>query len=100
MRRWKLLVALVGLAVVVATVLAVVVAPRSQKRGLTEIDFNRVVEGMTLSEVEAILGGPPGEYTENPKQPLIILVWTSDTLSICVGFDSERKVTGKFVYGR
>jgi hypothetical protein len=55
MRRRKLLVALAGLAVVVAGV--VVLWPRSASR-ITRENFERVHPGMSFQEVKAILGMP------------------------------------------
>ena len=59
MRRRKLLVVLAGLAVLVAAG-AVVLWPEPPSR-ITRENFDRVREGMTQAEVEAILG-PPGDY--------------------------------------
>jgi hypothetical protein len=47
---------LVGLAVVVVVVLW----PRTQ--WISQENFDRITEGMSRAEVEAILGGPPGDY--------------------------------------
>jgi len=58
MRRRTLLVALAGLAVVVA-VGVVVLWPRADR--ITRENFERIREGMSRAEVEAILG-PPGDY--------------------------------------
>jgi len=33
-------------------------------------NFDRIQEGMTEAEVEAILGGPPGKYTDRPDPVL------------------------------
>jgi hypothetical protein len=66
MRKRKPLVALAGLAAVAAG--AVVLWPRSGDR-ITRENFDRIREGMSRAEVEAIFGGPPGDYrtvrTEN-----------------------------------
>jgi hypothetical protein len=59
MRRRTLLVALVGLAVVVAAGV-VVLWPRPPSR-ITRENYGLIREGMTRAEVEAILG-PPGDY--------------------------------------
>jgi hypothetical protein len=59
LRKWKLLVALAGLAVVVAAEV-VVLWPRSSSR-ITRENFEQIKEGMNRAEVEAILG-PPGDY--------------------------------------
>jgi hypothetical protein len=60
MRRRKLLVALTGLAVVGAAGAVVVLWPRAPSR-ITRENFDRICEGMSRAEVEAILG-PPGDY--------------------------------------
>jgi hypothetical protein len=62
MRRRKLLVALAGLAVVVAAG-AVVLWPRVPR--VTLENGNRILRGMSRAEVIAILG-PPGDYTTGP----------------------------------
>jgi hypothetical protein len=62
MRRRKVLVALAGLAVVVA-VGVVVMWPR--RREPTGENFERIRQGMTRAEVEAIVG-PPGNFTTGP----------------------------------
>jgi hypothetical protein len=54
MRRRKLLVALVGLAVVAATVILLWL-PRDP---ITLKNFDRILKGMTRAEVKAILGPP------------------------------------------
>jgi hypothetical protein len=58
MRRRKLLVALAGLAVVVAAGV-VVLWPREDR--VTRANYDRVLIGMKRADVEAILG-PPGDY--------------------------------------
>jgi hypothetical protein len=72
MRRWKLLVALAGLAVVVAG--AVVLWPHEDR--ITKQNCDCIREGMTRQEVEAILG-PPGDYrtvrTAEPPPPVYAL---------------------------
>ena len=59
MRRRKLLVVLVGLAVVGAAGM-VVMWPRADS--ITQENFDRILVGMSPAEVEAIFGGPPGDY--------------------------------------
>src|SRR6516162_2477131 len=63
MRRRTLLVVLVGLAVVVA-VGAVVLWPQPPSR-ITRENYDRIREGMSRAEAQAILG-PPGDYTTGP----------------------------------
>jgi hypothetical protein len=57
-RRLRWLLALAGLAVLVAGV--VVLWPRPER--ITPEKVDRIHEGMSRAEVEAILGGPPGDY--------------------------------------
>jgi hypothetical protein len=59
MRRWKLFVVLAGLAVVGAA--CVVVLWQRPSSRITRENYNRICEGMSRAEVEAILG-PPGDY--------------------------------------
>jgi hypothetical protein len=60
MRRRTLLVALAGLAVVVAAG-TVALWPRAEPNRITQENCDRIKEGMSRAEVEAILG-PPGDY--------------------------------------
>jgi len=64
MRRRTLLVVLVVLAVLVAAGV-VVLWPREDR--ITREKFDRICEGMSRAEVEAILG-PPGDYSSGPLQ--------------------------------
>jgi hypothetical protein len=66
MRSRKLLVALAGLAVVVAAG-AVALWPHSRPDRVTRENCNRIYPGMTLGEVVATLG-PPGDYTTGPRE--------------------------------
>jgi hypothetical protein len=68
MRRRKLLVVLAGLAVVVV-VGVVILWPRSSSP-ITQENFDRIRDGMSRAEVEAILG-PPCDYSTGP------LVWVN-----------------------
>jgi hypothetical protein len=65
MRRRNLLVVLAGLAVVVA---AGVVVVWSRKDLITRDRYDRIQAGMTRTKVEAILGGPPGDYRTVPTE--------------------------------
>jgi hypothetical protein len=62
MRRRTLLVALAGLAVVVAGG-AVVLWPRANR--VTRENYDRIQIGMSRADVEAVLG-PPGLYASGP----------------------------------
>ena len=63
MPRRKQLVALMGLAVVLAA--GVVVLWPAPKSRISIEQFDQIREGMTLTEVEALLG-PPGDYRTGP----------------------------------
>jgi hypothetical protein len=107
MRRWKLLAALAGLAVLVA-VGAVALRPRPQR--ITRESFNRIEKGMTRAEVEAILGpwrrqswdcrtGPTRQdlAAETFADPEVQaggcqLVWASETVWIALRFDTSWRV--------
>jgi hypothetical protein len=61
MRRRKLLVALVGLAVVVAAGVVLLWPQPEQVSRVTSENSDRILKGMNRAEVVAILG-PPGDY--------------------------------------
>jgi hypothetical protein len=108
MRRRKLLVALAGLAVTV-TGGVVVLWPRGDR--ITRENCDRIQEGMSRAEVEAILG-PPGDYlTAGPSNTTadlfdengnvrtvrhdgtVICFWVGDRAIIYVPFDRNGKTT-------
>jgi hypothetical protein len=91
MRRRKLIGA-VGLAVLIA-VGAFVAWPRPQR--ITREKFDRIQDGMSRAEVEAILG-PPGDYTTGPLE-------MRDRLGSVVRFDAlggAIPATGGGVFAR
>jgi hypothetical protein len=73
MRRRRLLVALAGLAVVIAA--GVVVLWPHTHRTVTE-NYVRIEQGMTRTQVETILG-PPGDYRTGPAEPETVPVYFS-----------------------
>jgi hypothetical protein len=81
MRRRTLLVALVGLAAVVAA-WTVVLWPRHIPPGAIWENVERVEDGMTLAQVEAIIG-PPGDYRTGPSS--LDLEWVSAGVIVWVG---------------
>jgi hypothetical protein len=111
MKRWTRLVGLLGFAVVV-TAGALGLWPGSGR--ITKENFNRIHAGMTLAEVEAILG-PPGDYASGPVVPdddssewtlnhciggneafgfaTTVAVWTSDAMLVSVGFGPDGTMT-------
>jgi hypothetical protein len=101
MRRRTLLVVLPGLAVVVGVG---TVVPGLRRDRITRQNFARIEDGMSPTEVEAILG-PPGDYRTGPANGLGVFecaggevvarldehramyFWISDTTCIDVVFD-------------
>jgi hypothetical protein len=96
---------LAGVAVVLA-VGAVVLWPRPDR--ITQENFDRLREGMSRGEVEAILG-PPGDYTTGPTARFgesvylngspfdwdtinSVRVWSGDAALVTVKVDEQRKV--------
>jgi outer membrane protein assembly factor BamE (lipoprotein component of BamABCDE complex) len=66
---------------------------------ITRENAARITEGMTVQEVEAILGGPARD--ETPKQPRLVMIqsvrpdleWNSDQVSVWVHLDADGRVT-------
>jgi hypothetical protein len=76
MRRRKLVTAVV--LVVVVAVGVFVLWPRTDR--IIRENFDRIQPGMSLAEVEVILG-PPGDYTTGPIDPWHVSVqrrWSAD----------------------
>jgi hypothetical protein len=112
MRRRKLLVALAGLAVVVAAG-AVVLWPASASR-ISQANYALIPESlgrgptMNRAQVEAILG-PPGDYRTSPTLCQVpsywlntpttnfttLLLWEGDSAIICVHFTPSGFVFSK-----
>jgi hypothetical protein len=90
MRRRKLLVALVGLAVLF------VLCPRPQQERLTDENCKRIRKGMSQSEVEAILGkrattGPVPRDLQLPRGSFSVC-WEENELEFETYFDSNGRV--------
>ena len=101
MTRRRLLPALaVALAVLVPPGFTWWLAPRRPYIDQTHCD--RIEPGMRLDEVEALLGGPPGDYTDqyvpfahilgpgHPEQS--VECWSSDHGQICVELNERGAV--------
>jgi hypothetical protein len=68
------------------------------RTAITRENAAKILPGMTLAEVEAILGGPARD--ETPKRPLVVKIqgvhpdceWNSDQVSIWLHLDAEGRV--------
>jgi hypothetical protein len=78
--------------------------------GITQANYERIREGMTLDEIEAILGVPAGDYTDgrfyalpipssgfSPLRhiPVIWRNWISEEGCIIIGFSESGQVCRK-----
>jgi hypothetical protein len=109
MKSWLVLI-LVGLLLGVAALAGSLwwSAPWTPTK-LRVAQFYQVRVGMSLAEVEALLGGPPGDYGFHeggpvsevkasgwPEDPsLIVKTWTNDETKLEVAFDAQGKVASK-----
>jgi hypothetical protein len=60
--------------------------------GITRANRERIREGMTLAEVEAILGGPERDATQRLGMGLTMRCWEADDLLLDVVFDQQDRV--------
>jgi hypothetical protein len=99
MRRRKLLVALAGLAVVGAALAGKMLALELRARPIriTRENYHRIRYGMSRARVEAILGGPPGDYSTHPVEEFVEggqvtskYRWLDDSGAVHVWFDEDR----------
>jgi hypothetical protein len=65
MKRKRLLVVLFALVALAVAGTVAVLWPRPR---VTKESYERIKLGMTRGEVEAVLGGPPGDYTNGPTR--------------------------------
>lgn len=72
--------------------------------GITRENFERIQKGMTEADVEEILGGPPGTYTDRRINFFIFRTgvsfrrwWLGDegVITIVLTFDVPRRVSSK-----
>jgi hypothetical protein len=121
MSRRLFLILFAALAVIL--VVGVAVHPSRPRSQITKENFERIKLGVHLTEVEKLLGGPPGTYSRarlvadhRPEDPDIdpegwgealltlrlshlkrapVKVWVGDWGLINVSFDGDGRVTGK-----
>jgi hypothetical protein len=92
----------VGLLVVGIAALLLWPEPPEPDR-VTQENFDRISDGMSRAEVEAILG-PPGDSTSEPPSQLypslksLGLDWDADTAWVSIGFDDSGGVVRKRFY--
>jgi hypothetical protein len=83
--------------------------------GITRSNYERLKEGMTLAEVEAVLGVPEGNYSGNAYTPILIhprlegpasslwlangrhAIWFGEKVGIAVTLDEGGKVNRKAI---
>lgn len=100
MRTRLAILTAVALVMLLVGALVPVVFPQPSK--VTRANFECIERGMTLAEVEAILGGPPGDYrtgptvvvpTGGPGYTLALTLddtWSGDDIHLSVGFSGGR----------
>ena len=88
MRRKRLLLrAFVAVGAVALGLLTLVVLT-SPRPGVTEENYGRITYGMTLAEVQGLLGGEGEEWT--PMGNSLIGTWRGDGLTVSVSFQGGR----------
>lgn len=114
MRKRRLRWVVAGLAVL-SLAFAVLLYRHYHARRFTRQDFLSLREGMTLAEIEQVLGCPPGNYCTGPTNPDDVppgsgrdefgslrwhftkeAVWSSDTGRIDIAFDARGKAFSGF----
>ena len=89
--RWAGALALLGLVV------ALVVWLMSPRPGTTLVNYQRIQNGMTLAEVEAVLGRPADETVGVMLEPPVPpgRAWEGSGLRVTVWLDGAGAVSGK-----
>jgi hypothetical protein len=101
----------VGLALLTALWLALAI-----RKGVTQANYQRIQVGMTLQEVQSVLGGPPGNYSRYPDKEAGLwtidpdrpdlnrqffigrYVWVGNEVAVAVWFSDEQRVQKKEAY--
>jgi hypothetical protein len=104
MARRRLLLALGAVLAVLVALGAVWWAARPRRR-ITAANCARIKKGMRMEEVEALLGGPPADYTngrwpgnlhyELPEPGVTVEEWVSDEGVALVYFGDDGKTDRK-----
>jgi hypothetical protein len=99
----RLVIGLLAVGLVLAGTLLALVIPRHC--GVNRVAFERLKPGMTSAEVEAILGGPEGDYRTRPPSFWIDLtggsiddldwtMWRGDEGEVYLGFNHDGHLVG------
>jgi hypothetical protein len=100
---------LFALALILVGIFLPLLCPRSDR--INEVACDRIAEGMSLAEVEAIIGLPPGDYTTRwvihatvfqcgyvDPSPKYELNWKGDQGAIWVEFSCSTKLVYSKVF--
>ena len=88
-----------GIAAGLTVALYFLVRPAAPGHNFDRASFEKINKGMTLAEVEAILGAPAGDYTTRPTISECDVglgpgekEWVSDEGAISVWFDPDGRI--------
>jgi hypothetical protein len=106
---WRLLLGMGALALLGMPARPLALLQPARHDSVTLDNYRCIQVGMTRAQVEAILGGPPGNYCR-PGQPLRglkpraladpeIRQWIGSSLIVSVIFDGKGRVSGKMFAG-
>ena len=92
--RLQAYISLVLLACVLTAGTVILLLPHGR---VTKANFEKIQVGMSLEDVERLLGPPDGEGELRKKGDLdrIFQVWTSPEITIMVSADPARRVVGR-----
>lgn len=93
-KKRRCLIAACVLAACVGVVWAVLALLPPQP-GVTKVNFDRIEDGMSISEVEQILGGPGVAFHGFANRPPATFVWTGDGESLAFVEFTDNSVRGK-----
>jgi hypothetical protein len=92
-KRWIVLTGMLAACVCLTLAVLALLPPRP---GVTPANIQCIEKGMTLAEVEKILGGP-GKVTPADPEHITEIVWhhPDEETSVIVWFDADNRVTGR-----
>lgn len=103
MKRFRIIIVVGAAVLLIGTIgwrISTVAARRPPR--INQESFNEILVGMTVAEVEAIIGGPPGDYTYGRRMAfnhhaIAVTTWTGDEAEIQLRLDTRNVVTRKFL---